>query len=683
MLDLLAFSPCPIGTVLFTSRCSHVNIHRSKWSWRLAWKAALSFALMLPSAWGFGQSNLVGVIGIPPDVTAYQIPGVGFVNLNNGNLHIDIPLRTVKDRNGNPVTTSITYDNSIFQTVDVPQSNGNTFPAWAAYPGAFPGGSVPSTNEWISGLRVATTPDYSGSVMWTSRYLNVGNASGYTYSNWQYIDGNGTIHPVAPTLTTAQATLSGAGYGSGFQAGATDGTGYYLVVTNQTSAVVYDMHGNIVPSGSGSKDSNGNIANAYIDKLGRTVGLPLNEFTSTSQTIYVWTGFGVTPTEIGPIAVTVTSKITLPDGRTYSFQYDDAGPPQGTNGQFLSSQQGHYGSLTGITLPTGGQITIVSEALRSWYFPFSVQSVTTPDGTWSFSYSSTSPLITATAPVDPKTGLASQTTCDCPSNATQTLSIYPGAATGTPLRKMVRQYSSPGHPSSITTTLDNGISSLVTYTYPDTCTPRIGTKKEYDYSGSLIRETDASYYTSASDNLALCSQSGSIPTWTGTFLQNGHHIVDIPQSVTVYGPGGCCSSPVAQTNYTYDSTALSTTSAFTGGNSVLGLPMHDDANFGASMRVRGNPTVISRMTLPGTFVTTDTNYYNILGELVQTVDGNGNSTNFDFTDSWRDSSCISSAVFAYPTTLTNAKAQTSKITYDSCDGAVASVRDQNEHQCRS
>jgi hypothetical protein len=194
-----------------------------------------------------------------------------------------------------------------------------------------------------------------------------------------------------------------------------------------------------------------------------------------------------------------------------------------------------------------------------------------------------------------------------------------------------------------------------------------------------MRETDVTYLTSSTDNGYLCSNWNGTPPWTTSYMQNNHHISDIPSSVKVYGPSGSSGSPIAQTNYTYDSTTLSTTSGPVGtGSSVLGLAVHDDVNYGANMTIRGNPTVISRMVSSGTFITTQTNYYNMLGELVKTLDGNGNTTTYDFTDNWADSSCISSPVFAYPTTITNALSQTTNSSYNSCDGSVAWEKDQND-----
>jgi YD repeat-containing protein len=656
--------------------------------------AVILVSILFPTL-TLAQSDLTHVLGIPPDATIYPIPGLGFVNLNNGNLHIEIPIRVVKDRNGAPVTTSILYDNSVWQEIQVPSTSGSgTLTAWT---------TGPSLGEFTKSVGISVSPDYIGNISYPSSTFTCGGASSSggayqggaeveLYGPFQYIDGHGTIHAFPTDIIVQNTASTPQCYGTSAMAASMDGL-YWFQIMNSAVTAVWDIHGNLV---FGGKDTNGNFAGAgFVDKLGRSMNLP-GDFIYSTKTIHVWSNFGSYgySDSGGELNVTaqVLSSLTLPDGRSYSFQYDDAGSP---------AQQGHYGSLTGITLPTGGQITIQSEVLPVATFdngdypdPFVVKSITTPDGTWGFTYSytSTGALITATAPVDPQTGLASQTTCNCSPDIQNTVSFYSGTASGTPLRTVTTQYTgglytSGARPSMVTTTLDNGQSSYVSYTYADICTPRVASKKEYDFTGSLIRETDETYLTSASDNANLCTQWGyngtswsnttTVLSWNDLYLQGNHHITDIPASVTVYGPGGCCNAPIAQTNYTYDSTPLSTTSG-TAGNSVLGLPTHDDVNFGAGMTIRGNPTVISKMTGSGAFITTQTNYYNILGEVVKSVDGIGNATTLDYTDSWADASCISVPEFAYPTMVTNALGQLSKSIYNSCDGSIHSVQDQND-----
>ena len=85
---------------------------RFKWfRWGLVLLSVLHAGLAI------AQSSLTDVVGIPTDAAIYPIPGVGFVNLANGNLHVEIPVRTVIDRNGKPVTTAITYDNSFWEWI--------------------------------------------------------------------------------------------------------------------------------------------------------------------------------------------------------------------------------------------------------------------------------------------------------------------------------------------------------------------------------------------------------------------------------------------------------------------------------------------------------------------------------------------------------------------------------------
>jgi hypothetical protein len=93
----------------------------------------------------FAQSTLTDVVGVPPDAAMYSIPGVGSVNLRNGNLHIEIPIWAVKERNGSTMTTNILYDNSTYQIVQEKTVSGTgTVPYWSTVPGDYP--------AWASGL---------------------------------------------------------------------------------------------------------------------------------------------------------------------------------------------------------------------------------------------------------------------------------------------------------------------------------------------------------------------------------------------------------------------------------------------------------------------------------------------------------------------------------------------------
>src|SRR4051812_10766035 len=61
--------------------------------------------------------NYLLELGSPSFTTAVPFPN-GFVNLSNGNLHIEIPLVTVPQRGSRPVTTKMVYDSRIWQIRD-------------------------------------------------------------------------------------------------------------------------------------------------------------------------------------------------------------------------------------------------------------------------------------------------------------------------------------------------------------------------------------------------------------------------------------------------------------------------------------------------------------------------------------------------------------------------------------
>jgi len=647
------------------------NAHRAtpQGSWMEWFRWGLILLSILHAGLAVAQSSLTDVVGIPTDAAIYPIPGVGFVNLVNGNLHVEIPLRTITGRNGKKSTTAIVYDNSFWESLPCPNQTCNAPNGWATLAAPFPGGGG-------YGAPVSIQASGAGQVNALSQTSVCGSADQTTYSNFTYTDPHGTIHPFpAAVIVTASNSEC---FPSAAQVAAADGSGYWLVVNNGTGWTVYDMHGNVVTNN--GPDTNGNTAPSLRqDSLGQGLYLP-SDFSVNFETVHVWTNFADPSIAEQQGSAQVISSITLPDGRSYAFQYDDAGN---------TPQPGHYGTLTGITLPTGGQITIISNPQGYAAFPLPamvVKSVQTPDGTWSFQYNSSTQTVTATAPPDPLTGLSAQTTGTKP-GSTETVKYYSSTATGTPLRTVQTTFVNPGV-SSVTTTLEDGKTSSVQYSYEDQCTPRVNLKQEFDFNGNPIRVTKIQYWTTANDDKLLCEQFNGEPTWdtTDPYLGTNNalilHITDIPQSIIVYGPGGVTSAPVAQTNFTYDSTGLTATSGSLS-HSVVGLTVngnkiHDDTDFGTSMKWRGNPTIVSRMTTPGNFITTSTNTYNILGELVLTKDGNGNQTQFDYTDSWNDASCISSPVFAYPTTVTNALNQVSESAYNSCDGSLASTKDQND-----
>jgi hypothetical protein len=211
----------------------------------------------------------------------------GFVNVNNGEIHLEIPLATKKQRGDLILNEALVYDSRIWHIVQ----NGSSY-SWQ--PTNVPNG----VGGWtFSSGASAGTIAYStqtGSTS-TSPACGSGSSSSQTYTqytNWTWIDPGGTSHafPGVSTLVYGppppNCTYNGPDGNSSSSGSATDGSGYVLTVTNNTTATITDLHGityqptlcaapscssvsNIVSDRNGnswSSDSHGNL----IDTSGQT-----------------------------------------------------------------------------------------------------------------------------------------------------------------------------------------------------------------------------------------------------------------------------------------------------------------------------------------------------------------------------------------------------------------------------
>ena len=648
------------------------------------------------------QSDLLSQLGAPAGTTTWPFPG-GFINLQNGNINISIPVETLKERNGTNLTVKYVYDSKFWTQVPmgidsyklwVPTDSGEVLGnnwEWAGYSGwkivISPSNAVNGQSTGLVYTEVDWTCDpivaNPGTALFYQNYPMI------TRSDWKYIDSNGTAHSLNAAETIEGHPVdsyNGCTTAEKSQGMAGDGSGYFLVVTGYQWGTVYDVHGNIVytelPGGPvESIDTNGNFIpyGNLLDELGRRV-VPPNGFSVSTNNIQVGTDFGFEPGTLdydGPLDV--LTGITLQNGRQYSFTYDEG-------------LHGHYGVMTSMTLPTGGTISFqLAPSTIGVLQPGTQQitTITTPDGATTFNWSQGPTCTNPSYPTlfynsvlitTPNQAQTTYTYCTCPegtncSTSESTLSTYAGTATGTPLKTVTTQFDGSARVFNSQTTLDNGQSESTAYTYyydpHSTLTVPIvnslvGSKKEYDFSGALVRETDATYM--------------GIP---GT-QYGSQYTYDLPDSVQLYGPGGKSSGTLlAETDYTYDATTISATSGSLG-TALSGPIVGHDSTYGTTVinylgkaAQRGNLTGVYQMVAPGQYIWSKTNYYNILGELIQSVDGNGHSTYYDYTDNWADSSCITGATYAYPTTVTNELRQFSKSTYNTCDGSVHSVLDPN------
>src|SRR4051794_36859167 len=68
---------------------------------------AVLLLLALPTI-ALGQAP-VSIEGIPPHTAQIPVP-LGFVNATNGHLHLEIPIASFPERNGDPLVAKLVYD---------------------------------------------------------------------------------------------------------------------------------------------------------------------------------------------------------------------------------------------------------------------------------------------------------------------------------------------------------------------------------------------------------------------------------------------------------------------------------------------------------------------------------------------------------------------------------------------
>ncbi|MFP5236004.1 MAG: RHS repeat-associated core domain-containing protein [Acidobacteriota bacterium] len=286
----------------------------------------------------------------------------GFINVNNGNIHFEISLATHQQRGTLKLNEKLVYDSRIWQIVPSGSSYDweptNVADAQGGW--RFIKGNETGNLEVFGNPTTAICPE--------NQYQQF---TYYTYS-FKWTDPTGTAHefPVGTVqMASSQCTSWPNGQypdqptGSSY---ADDAGTYYMMVSNYTTAVIYDKSGNqVYPTvtdtngNTFTSDSNGNL----IDTIGRTPVLVTpngNEtyydvltingdrkrYTVTTETINVNTAFGQSGVNDYSGSFTAIQSIALPDGSQYSFNYDSG------------TSSGNYGELTSITLPTGGTVSL-------------------------------------------------------------------------------------------------------------------------------------------------------------------------------------------------------------------------------------------------------------------------------------------------------------------------------------
>jgi RHS repeat-associated protein len=649
------------------------------------------------------------------------------VDLASGALNLAIPLFSVPGRH---LTSGLTlyYTSNIYSVNTIYDSDGDvTSQEWgmnnagSGWSSNFP----TSTSSFIQVLcRVQPlhgAPVY-GSYITNFLYTDPSNAQ-HVMTNQ---DGGGTSSCQNPGDAGPDLGAQGLWSNSTESAMHSDGS-----VMNLGANVITDSNGNqqgySFSSADGAPDSTGRslytttvVSNTDGTPITITYHVPNSSGTTQDYVVHytevpVSTDFGSGPQEMNsttyvpPPMLGVISEIDIPSA-PYQKKY-------------LFSYESNYGLLSQITLPDGGIIQYTYSNYVDTSDPYNTgtrrhvsQRTETVGGTsasWQINIpnnqgnSVSSKTTTVTFP----DATSHQEVITAGNGVVTDAKIYAGTATGTPLREFAIQYNAdvdimfdtcyheyaPGEmplgqatglrPIQITTTLENGLSSIKTYTY-DTLT---FTRHTHHCNTAMAATT----YTTSRGNVLESDEYDWAPTGTtGALLRRITHtyfndtasnasayvaanIVDKIASTIVYNGSGTI---VSQNSYTYDDYSGADGSGLTG---TTGAPSHNYTTYSTTNTIRGNPTQINRWLNPGGSWLRTSLAYDDLGNVLTQTDPMSRRTTWSYADSWANSSCpVTGTSYAYPTSATIAAgasvAETTRVAYFPCTGAISSSRNPND-----
>jgi len=284
--------------------------------------------------------------GIPTFGTNIPVEN-GFINITNGNLHLEFPVATMAQRGNLSLNEKLVYDSRIW-LIGHP-NNYYWFP-----------NNVPRTDQLAAGWRFVSGAE-TGSVNInnvSSQTACVGGAGAgdhfyretYTYT---WLDPLGTSHTFDALWTEFYSECNNNPYTESVGGFATDGSGYEISLSGSndgspTSIIIRSSNGTrVYPQvidrygNDWSVDGNGNL----VDDLGRTpviktvsgntidfavltVGGNRVHYTVTTTLVSINTAFGEQAVSEWVGTLNAVQRIQLPDGTSYSFTYD-SGQAQG------------------------------------------------------------------------------------------------------------------------------------------------------------------------------------------------------------------------------------------------------------------------------------------------------------------------------------------------------------------
>jgi len=549
----------------------------------------------------------------------------GFVDASNGNLHIEIPIASIPERGHIPYAASLVYDSHIWQksTTWQPTNVGGSWGGWRLMASDGTGGAVKFTTSQLKCR-------YFDGEIWGWEFYTM-----YSAFSWQAPDGH--------TINFSLLTHTGNDCEEDSPSGSSldlQQWGYHINVTNYTQATIYAADGTqVYPV---VEDTNGN-------KVNTMGGTPLSASTTGSTTTYtiansanssyqvvvttesipVDTAFGQSGVTEYSGNITVIQSVKLPDNSTYQFTYDQG------------STSGHYGVLTGMTLPTGGQVTYSHSVFQNPWGERNlfINSCAWGGGTWTY----TPAVVGSSCP----TACSETVTVAKPNNSgssdaevhTFTYSAapvlafldtqqqyYSGSST---LLKTVAETYSGDLPQSITTTLpmpSGSVSSQTQFLY------------DTNNFGNVVQKEEWGFYTGT-------PPSSPYRTTQYGYLANSDNNMVNKQSSVVVTAGGPTGAVEAETVISYDGSGLT---------SITGAFGHDDTNFGTGYTARGNPTQIQQYINGSSALTTSTMTYDTTGQALSIKDSNNNTTTLSYADAFYTDTGSNTLQSYSPSQLTNA-----------------------------
>lgn len=631
------------------------------------------------------NSNFRGVT--PP--AAYQIGEIDSVNLGTGAVNLNLPLWSRAGR-GIDTKGELIYSSKL----------------WAVHP------------EYHDPLRPLTVTDYVwqrspdfkariagnfGSLNWIEEVYGCSSGGNQfsvrVLSNFLYTSASGSVHRFPnrhyrPTLNLVCSGLNATKVDQGLS----DSGTMELDTTVFDNYVVRFKDGRQEfhqPISGPLKDTNGNFIEFNADTLGRSAlkdssGNAVAYTTASTSTPispnFPTTSCGSIPFSVlGASSFSPVTSLTLPNGRTYTFQYDSA-----------------FGELTRIDLPTGGFIRYVWTTLAEFDNPPTIfmacrldsrrlaQRIVSDDGVtekvWNYSYSRDGSTFKYTTTVtDP---LGNQTVHLFDRDGVRELEREVRQGATTPLQKTVNTWISDWGPVQTQQNSDQRfaqfqefddknrrISSTVTTLFGTGGAANRVSKEEFLYDGdssssvesmmNLLERKEYDFGDNAPGPLRRRTTFLYLHTSNTNYLNR--HIWD---RVTLRKVLDAAGAVKAQTALSYDTTTITATS---------GVVQHDYTGFPSTMTFRGNLTEEWQwLNTTGTWLVTK-HFYNDLGNRTKTQDPLLHNTTFSYTDSWTNSLCSpgTNKAQAFLTQATNHLGHLTKFSYYSCSSLLASTTDPN------